>query len=72
MATDTKAPKKAKTTKAESNKGKAIKLKSKEKDSGEVQEGVVLDLTKTSVKKMIKAAKKRGYVTVDELNSVMP
>ena len=32
----------------------------------------LLDLNNDSVKKMIKAAKKRGYVTVDELNSVMP
>lgn len=32
----------------------------------------LLDLKNDSVKKMIKAAKKRGYVTVDELNSVMP
>ena len=32
----------------------------------------LLDLNNDAVKKMIKAAKKRGYVTVDELNSVMP
>ena len=32
----------------------------------------LLDLNNDSVKKMIKAAKKRGYVTVDELNAVMP
>ncbi|MBL1404658.1 MAG: RNA polymerase sigma factor RpoD [Hyphomicrobiales bacterium] len=75
MATDTKAPKKAKTTKAakaEPKKAKAVKAKSKDNDSGEAQEGTVLDLTKTTVKKMIKAAKKRGYVTVDELNAVLP
>ena len=32
----------------------------------------LLDLNNDKVKKMIKAAKKRGYVTVDELNEVMP
>ncbi|MFD0916336.1 RNA polymerase sigma factor RpoD [Pseudahrensia aquimaris] len=32
----------------------------------------LLDLNDDKVKKMIKAAKKRGYVTVDELNEVMP
>ena len=32
----------------------------------------LLDLNNDSVKKMIRAAKKRGYVTVDQLNSVMP
>ena len=32
----------------------------------------LLDLSNDAVKKMIRAAKKRGYVTVDELNAVMP
>ena len=32
----------------------------------------LLDLNNDTVKKMIRAAKKRGYVTVDELNAVMP
>ncbi len=32
----------------------------------------LLDMNNDAVKKMIKAAKKRGYVTVDELNAVMP
>src|SRR5438132_1088129 len=31
-----------------------------------------LDLPDDAVKKMIKAAKKRGYVTLDELNAVLP
>ncbi len=38
----------------------------------ENQDGPVLDLSDAAVKKMIKAAKKRGYVTTDELNSVLP
>src|SRR6185312_5367578 len=32
----------------------------------------LLDLTDAGVKKMIKAAKKRGYVTLDQINEVMP
>jgi RNA polymerase primary sigma factor len=32
----------------------------------------LLDLNNDAVKKMIRAAKKRGFVTVDELNAVMP
>src|ERR1700693_6352685 len=32
----------------------------------------LLDLSDDAVKKMIKAAKKRGYVTHDELNAVLP
>ncbi|WP_026480068.1 RNA polymerase sigma factor RpoD [Ahrensia sp. 13_GOM-1096m] len=35
-------------------------------------DGPLLDLTADTVKKMIRAAKKRGFVTVDELNSVLP
>ena len=36
------------------------------------QDGPLLDLSDAAVKKMIKVAKKRGYVTYDELNSVLP
>ena len=32
----------------------------------------LLDLSDAGVKKMIKAAKKRGYVTYEQLNAVMP
>ena len=35
-------------------------------------DGPILDLTDANVKKMIKAAKARGYVTYDELNSLLP
>ncbi|MCH8490856.1 MAG: RNA polymerase sigma factor RpoD, partial [Oceanicaulis sp.] len=38
----------------------------------ETQDGPLLDLNDSSVKAMIKAAKKRGYVTHDELNKVLP
>jgi RNA polymerase primary sigma factor len=32
----------------------------------------LLDLSDDAVKKMIKTSKKRGYVTMDELNAVLP
>lgn len=35
-------------------------------------DGPLLDLSDAAVKRMIKIAKKRGYVTYDELNEVMP
>ncbi|MCO5070031.1 MAG: RNA polymerase sigma factor RpoD [Rhizobiaceae bacterium] len=35
-------------------------------------DGPLLDLSDDAVKKMIKAAKKRGYVTMDQLNQVLP
>jgi RNA polymerase primary sigma factor len=38
----------------------------------ETPDSPLLDLSDSAVKKMIKTAKKRGYVTVDELNSVLP
>ncbi len=44
----------------------------KETTEAEVKDGPILDLSDADVKKMIKAAKTRGYVTYDELNSVLP
>ncbi|MBB4291248.1 RNA polymerase primary sigma factor [Rhizobium leguminosarum] len=51
--------------------------KVKENEDAEVErdgasDGPLLDLSDDAVKKMIKAAKKRGYVTMDELNAVLP
>src|SRR5438128_3329723 len=45
-----------------------------EKEAPEATESPLplLDLTDAAVKKMIKQAKKRGYVTHDELNAVLP
>ncbi|MDI7860936.1 RNA polymerase sigma factor RpoD [Rhizobiaceae bacterium n13] len=53
----------------------ATKVKENEEAEGErdgATDGPLLDLSDDAVKKMIKAAKKRGYVTMDELNSVLP
>src|SRR5215468_10066300 len=41
-----------------------------EKD--DAPEGPILDLSDAAVKKMIKAAKARGFVTHEELNKVLP
>ncbi|GAB5510685.1 MAG: RNA polymerase sigma factor RpoD [Hyphomicrobiales bacterium] len=41
-------------------------------EGSESGDSPLLDLNKASVKKMIKAAKKRGFVTYDELNAVLP
>src|SRR5690606_34107322 len=38
----------------------------------EASDSPLLDLSDAAVKKMIKGAKKRGYVTYDQLNGVMP
>jgi RNA polymerase primary sigma factor len=38
----------------------------------EATDGPLLDLTDAAVKRMIKIAKKRGWVTQDELNAVLP
>ena len=40
-------------------------------DAGE-RDSPLLDLSDSSVKKLLKTAKARGYVTLDELNAVMP
>ncbi len=51
--------------------------KTKENEEAEAErdtssDGPLLDLSDDAVKKMIKLAKKRGYVTMDELNAVLP
>ncbi|MBB3933055.1 RNA polymerase primary sigma factor [Kaistia hirudinis] len=40
--------------------------------AAEPQDGPLLDLSDAAVKRMIKVAKKRGFVTYDELNAVLP
>ncbi|MEZ5809870.1 MAG: RNA polymerase sigma factor RpoD [Rhizobiaceae bacterium] len=51
--------------------------KTKEKEEAETErepatDGPLLDLSDDAVKKMIKLAKKRGYVTMEGLNAVLP
>src|SRR5262249_8853819 len=39
---------------------------------GTAPDGPFLDLSDAAVKKLIRSAKKRGYVTHDQINSVLP
>src|ERR1700735_2020618 len=73
------ASKSSVATKAAPNKAKAAPPKdaeTPEKDGAEPAEKdgplPLLDLSDAAVKKMIKQAKKRGYVTYEQLNAVMP
>ncbi|MDR3498740.1 MAG: sigma-70 family RNA polymerase sigma factor, partial [Parvibaculum sp.] len=43
-----------------------------EAEPATAQDGPLLDMSDAAVKKMIKAAKARGFVTYDELNKVLP
>jgi len=62
--------------KALASKAKAVQAKEEapEKDAEGAPESPLplLDLNDAGVKKMIKAAKKRGYVTHEQINAVMP
>src|SRR5438105_15291630 len=54
-------------------KVKEAKEEAPEKDAPDAPEGApLLDLSDAAVKKMIKLAKKRGYVTYEQLNAVLP
>ena len=44
----------------------------KKTEKTESADGPILDLTDADVKKFIKNAKAKGYVTYDELNKVLP
>jgi RNA polymerase primary sigma factor len=50
----------------------ATETKDETPEAAQPHDGPLLDLSDAAVKKMIKEAKKRGYVTVDQLNSVLP
>ena len=51
----------------------ATKTAAKQKtEAAEQGDGPILDLTDADVKKLLKSAKARGYVTYDELNKVLP
>ncbi len=51
---------------------KAGETEETEAQAPETQDGPLLDLSDAAVKRMIKLAKKRGFVTYDELNEVLP
>ncbi|WP_436638246.1 RNA polymerase sigma factor RpoD [Microbaculum sp. FT89] len=50
----------------------AKKAEEAPEQQADAPDGPLLDLSDAAVKKMIKAAKKRGYVTYEELNQVLP
>src|SRR5215207_3203768 len=62
------------TPKASSIKESAVKEETPEKDGAETPDTPLplLDLSDAAVKKLIRTAKKRGYVTHDEINAVLP
>ena len=70
MASKTKATQKASSTKETA----AVKEEAPEKEAAETpdQPLPLLDLSDAAVKKLIRTAKKRGYVTHDEINAVLP
>jgi RNA polymerase sigma factor, sigma-70 family len=51
---------------------KATEKEEAQETGAEAPDGPLLDLSDAAVKRMIKLAKKRGYVTYDELNEVLP
>jgi RNA polymerase primary sigma factor len=65
---------KASTGGSRSKSAPAAKNEDQDKQAAESQErdSPLLDLSDQAVKKLLKTAKARGYVTYDELNSVLP
>ncbi len=51
---------------------KTAQSEEREPPAGEAADGPLLDMSDAAVKKLIKTAKKRGYVTYEEINSVLP
>ncbi len=50
----------------------AAEAPEQDKENTGTSDGPILDMTDSAVKKMIAEAKRRGYVTVEELNAVLP
>ena len=51
---------------------KTAQVEERDASSGEGSDGPLLDMSDAAVKKLIKTAKQRGYVTYEEINSVLP
>ncbi len=51
---------------------KTAEAEDQEQTPAESQDGPVLDMSDAAVKKLLKTAKARGFVTYDELNEVLP
>src|SRR5436309_2787373 len=65
---------KTKTVQKEKEKEEVAAAPAPEKEAPETPDTPLplLDLSDAAVKKLIRAAKKRGYVTVDQINAVLP
>ena len=57
---------------ASKTKATPTKEEAPEKEASESPDSPLLDLSDAAVRKMIKLAKKRGWVTHDEINAVLP
>src|SRR5512144_1092895 len=57
---------------ASKTKATAQKEEAPEKETPESTDSPLLDLSDAAVRKMIKLAKKRGWVTHDQINAVLP
>ena len=57
---------------ASKTKATAQKEEAPEKEASEGPDSPLLDLSDAAVRKMIKLAKKRGWVTHDQINAVLP
>src|SRR5215208_4832787 len=57
---------------ASKTKATATKEEAPEKETPESTDSQLLDLSDAAVRKMIKLAKKRGWVTHDQINAVLP
>jgi RNA polymerase primary sigma factor len=51
---------------------KSIKKDEVAKEGAETPDSPLIDVSDQAVKRLIKLAKKRGYVTIDEINAVLP
>src|SRR5436190_17446016 len=72
MAAKTKRPAPEKRAAPVKTKPQQGKDEAPEKETPDTPDSPLLDLSDAAVRKMIKNAKKRGYVTYEQLNAVMP
>src|SRR2546427_10077203 len=71
-STKTKSRPPEKTRPAAKAKPTPGKDEAPEKETPETHDSPLLDMSDAAVRKMIKLAKKRGYVTYENLNAVLP
>ena len=71
-STKTKSRPPEKTRPAAKAKPAQAKDETPEKETPETHDSPLLDMSDAAVRKMIKLAKKRGYVTYENLNAVLP